>query len=66
MYNFANVELSEIILLRGELGRITFEDGSRVQEYMRTSPPPTPNTYEKLHYVDFSSGVVGIFLLWQR
>ena len=32
--------LSEMMLLRGELGRITFDVGSRVQEYMRTLPPP--------------------------
>ena len=37
---FANHALSEMMLLRGELGsRITFDVGSRVQEYRRTSPP---------------------------
>ena len=40
--NFANHTLSEMILLRGELGRIifAFDVGSRVQKYMHTSPPP--------------------------
>ena len=38
--NFANNRLSEMILLRGDLGKITFDVGSRVQEYMRTLPPP--------------------------
>ena len=33
---------SEMILLRGELGRITFDVGSRVQKYISTSPPPPP------------------------
>ena len=51
----ANHALSEVILQRGELGRITFDVGSRVQEYMRTSPPPTPNKYDKLHNLDFST-----------
>ena len=43
--NFANHTLSEMILLREVLGRITFafDVGSRVQEYMRASlPPPSP------------------------
>ena len=44
-----------MILLRRELGRITIDVGSRVQEFMRTSPPPTPNKYEKLHNVDIST-----------
>ena len=35
-----------MILLRGVLGRITFDVGSRVQEYMRTLPPPL-NIYKK-------------------
>ena len=47
--HFTNHALFEMILLIKELGRITFDVGSRVQEYMRTSPPPTPNKYEKLH-----------------
>ena len=34
--NFENHALSEMILLRGELQRITFNVDSRVQEYMRT------------------------------
>ena len=38
--NFANHALSEMILRREELGRITFNVGSRIQEYIRTSPPP--------------------------
>ena len=36
----ANHALSGMILLRGELGRITFDVGSRVREYVRTNPPP--------------------------
>ena len=44
--NFAKHALSEMILLRGELGRITFDVGSRVQDYMRTLPP---SIYEKQH-----------------
>ena len=43
--NFANHPLTEMILLRGELGRITFNVGSKVQEYMyymRTVPLPSP------------------------
>ena len=39
---FTNHALSEMILLRGELWRITFDVGSRVQEYMCTSPIPPP------------------------
>ena len=35
--NFANHALSEMILPRGELGRVSFVVGSRVQEYVRTS-----------------------------
>ena len=45
--NYANHALSEI-LRRGELGRITFDVGSRVQEYMRTLPPPPPPQKKKI------------------
>ena len=31
--NFANHAITEMILLRGELGKITFDVGSRLQEY---------------------------------
>ena len=51
--NFVNHALSEIILLRRALGRTTLDVGSRVQEHMRTSPPPTLNKYEELHNLDF-------------
>ena len=45
---FANHALSEIILLRGEVGRITnFDVSSRVQEYMRTYVTHPLNIYEK-------------------
>ena len=37
--NFAKHALSKMILLRGKLGRITIDVGSRVQKYMRTLPP---------------------------
>ena len=36
-----------MIILTGELGKITLDVGSRVQEYMRTLPLPL-NIYEKL------------------
>ena len=46
-----NHTLSEMILLRGELGRNTFafDVGSRALEYICTSPPPPKNKYDKLH-----------------
>ena len=37
---FENHALSEMILLRRELGKITFDVDSKVQEYMRTLTPP--------------------------
>ena len=51
---FANHALSEIILLR-EVGRITFDVSSRVQEYVRSLPLPPPNKCEKLHNLDFGT-----------
>ena len=38
----ANHALSEMILIRGELGRITFVVGSRVQEYNAHFTPSHP------------------------
>ena len=39
---FANHALSEMILLRGELGSITFDVSSRVQEYALCALHPLP------------------------
>ena len=40
-----------------DVERITIDVGSRIQEYMCTSPspPPPPNKYEKLHNLDFNT-----------
>ena len=53
-------------LLRAELGRITFDVGSRVHEYMHNSPSPTPNKYEKLHNLDFIPFSKLIFINWKK
>ena len=50
---FVNHALLDMILLRGGLGKITFDVGSRVQELYFTVH--TPNKYDKLHNVDFST-----------
>ena len=56
-----------MILLRGELGRITFDVSSIVQEYnyahLTPSPLP-PNKYEKLHNLDF--GTFSKLINWKK